>query len=254
MAVKNLNEISTKAPNDFYLDKDDAQKKVDKLAEKISEKLTILNAQKKYSILVIFQGMDGSGKDGSTKALFNEASPINVSITSYKKPTEEEFAHDFLWRCHKVAPAKGHISVFIRSHYEDVLVQRVNKWIDEDKAAFRMKAINNFEELLQKDSDTVIVKFYMHLSKDRQLEKLEERLNEPEKYWKHNDGDWETRKQWDAYISAYEDVLNKCAEPAWRIVPADQNWYRNYFIIKEVVEVLEKLNLQYPPLETELKR
>ncbi len=247
-----LKDFSTKAPESA--NKEQIEKATKDLQKRFAELQNRLIASKKHGLLIILQGMDGSGKDGSTKALFNEASPINVSVTSYKKPTEEEFAHDFLWRCHKVAPAKGHISVFIRSHYEDVLVQRVNKWIDEDKAAFRMKAINNFEELLQKDSNTVIVKFYMHLSKDRQLEKLEERLNEPEKYWKHNDGDWETRKQWDAYIDAYEDVLNKCAEPAWRIVPADQNWYRNYFIIKEVVDVLEKLDLQYPPLETELKR
>lgn len=246
-----LKDFSSKAP--ASAEKAQVEKDTKDLQKRFAELQNRLIASKKHGLLIILQGMDGSGKDGSTKALFNEASPINVSVTSYKKPTEEEFAHDFLWRCHKVAPAKGHISVFIRSHYEDVLVQRVNKWIDEDKAAFRMQAINNFEELLQKDNDTIIVKFYMHLSKDRQLEKLEERIHEPEKYWKHNDGDWETRKQWDAYIDAYEDVLNTCASPAWHIVPADQNWYRNYFIIKTVVETLEKLELEYPPLVTELK-
>lgn len=243
-----LSDYSTRAPKD--LDKGDTKDETKDIAKRIEVLQEKLYAEKKHSLLVVMQGMDSSGKDGSTREAFQYCSPNGVSAHSFKKPTEEEFAHDFLWRVHKHAPAKGHIQVFIRSHYEDVLIQRVHRWIDEEQVDERINAINTWEQLLQWDNNTTILKFYLHLSKERQEEKLLERVQEPDKNWKHNDGDWEEREHWDKYMHAYEDVINRSAVH-WTIVPVDQRWYRNYFVAKKVMETLESLDLQYPPLETE---
>lgn len=169
-------------------------------------------------------------------------------MVSFKKPTEEEFAHDFLWRVHKHTPAKGMIQIFVRSHYEDVLIQRVHNWIDEERVNKRIQAINAFEELLQFDNNTHIFKFYLHISKEQQEEELKERLNESDKYWKHNANDWKEREYWDDYMRCYEDVINRSTIP-WTIVPVDQRWYRDYVISKTLVEALEKLDMKYPPLQ-----
>ena len=142
----------------------------------------------------MLQGMDGSGKDSTTRSLFRKCSPAGVQVTAFKKPTEEEFAHDFLWRIHDVTPGKGYVKVFNRSHYEDILIQWVHGWIDDKKRDLRMDAINSFEQLLQFDAHTTIIKFYMHISFDEQLKQLTQRIEDPKKYWKHNDGDWEERK------------------------------------------------------------
>jgi len=167
---------------------------------------------------------------------------------SFKKPTEEEFAHDFLWRIHKIVPGKGQIAIFNRSHYEDVLIQRVHSWISEEQVEKRMNSINAFEELLQYDNNTLIMKFFLHISYDQQTEELQERIDEPEKHYKHNAGDWEERKHWDKYMSCYEDVLNNSKIP-WHIVPVDSRWYRDYVISKTLVEALEGLGMEYPDLE-----
>lgn len=241
-----LKDYPTKAPKE--LDKDEIKKETKKIAKKISELQEMLVAQGKKSLLVVFQGMDTSGKDGSTHAAFGRCTPSGFKVTSFKKPSDEEFAHDFLWRVHKVVPAKGEIGVFIRSHYEDVLIQRVHKWVDEDRVSARIDAINAFEILLEKDNNTKVLKFYMHLSKDRQLEKLQERIDVPEKNYKHNDGDWEERKHWDEYMRCYEDVINRSAIP-WVIAPVDQRWYRNYFIAKTILETLESMDLAYPTID-----
>lgn len=173
------------------------------MAKEIGHLLNVMYAQKKHSLLVVFQGMDASGKDGSTKNVFGKARPTDLDAHSFRKPTEIEFAHDFLWRAHKIAPAKGTTSVFIRSHYEDILIQRVHQWIDEEQVTNRMNAINAFEKNLILDNGTTILKFFLHISPDRQKEKLQERIDLPEKNWKHNDGDWEERKYWDQYMKAY---------------------------------------------------
>ena len=241
-----LKNISTRAPKG--LDKNDIKKETKKIAEKISVLQEKLVAQGKKSLLIVFQGMDTSGKDGSTHAVFGRTTPSGIKVTGFKKPSDEEFAHDFLWRAHKVVPAKGEIGVFIRSHYEDVLIQRVHKWIDEERVDARINAINAFETLLEKDNDTTVLKFYMHLSKDRQLEKLQERIDVPEKNYKHNAGDWEERKHWDKYMKCYEDVINRSTTP-WVIAPVDQRWYRNYFISKKVLETLESMDLSFPVID-----
>jgi len=243
-----LSDIPTTAPDG--LDKKTIQKEHREIAKQIEELQSIMYAQGKYSLLVVFQGMDSSGKDGATRETFKYCSPSGVSAVSFKKPTDEEFAHDFLWRISKEAPQKGQIKVFIRSHYEDILIQRVHGWIDEERVSKRIAAINAWENLLQWDNDTIVLKFYMHLSKERQLEKLTERIETPRKQWKHNDGDWEEREHWDKYRAAYEDAINRSEIP-WIIAPVDQRWYRNYFIAKKVLETLQSLDLQYPELETE---
>lgn len=243
-----LSEISTKAPKGAS--KKEYEKKLKDVAKRIEELQSKLYAQKKHSMLVVFQGMDSSGKDGSTRETFKYCSPAGVSAYGFKKPTDEEFAHDFLWRIHKQAPAKGEIKVFIRSHYEDILIQRVHGWIDEERVTKRINAINAWEELLQFDNNTTVLKFYLHLSKERQLEKLQERIDVPDKNWKHNDGDWEERKHWDKYRTAYEDAINRSSIP-WIIAPVDQRWYRNYYIASKVLEALEAMNLEYPDIKTE---
>lgn len=241
-----LKDISTKPPKDA--DKGDLKKQTKDYVERLGELQRLLRAERKHSILVIFQGMDASGKDGAVYKVFRDCSHNDVMTYSFKKPTEEEFAHDFLWRVHKLTPGKGQIVVFNRSHYEDVLIQRVHGWISEDHVQKRMNSIDAFEELLQYDNNTLVMKFFLHISYDQQAEELQERIDEPEKHYKHNSGDWEQRKHWDKYMECYEDVLNKSKVP-WHIVPVDSRWYRDYIISKTLVEALEGLGMEYPPLE-----
>ncbi len=241
-----LNEISTDPPED--LDRDKVEKITKKLVDRLGELQKVLYAERKHAILVILQGMDGSGKDGAVGNVFEECHPSGVNVYSFKKPSEEEFAHDFLWRVHKQVPAKGMIQIFNRSHYEDILIQRVHGWIDEHQVDQRMAAINAFENLLTFDNNTLIFKFYLHISYDQQKLELEERLNESDKHWKHNDSDWKERERWDEYMRCYEDAINRSELP-WTIVPVDKRWYRNYVIAKAMVEAMEKLDMQYPPLK-----
>ncbi|AEE48193.1 PPK2 family polyphosphate kinase [Haliscomenobacter hydrossis] len=241
-----INDISADAPAD--LEKSAAKDLTKEYVDRLGELQSILTAQKKYSVLVILQGMDGSGKDGATANVFKECHPNSLQVVSFKKPTEEEFAQDFLWRVHKNAPPKGMIHIFNRSQYEDVIIQRVHKWIDEDRVKKRIASINAFEELLAYDNNTIIFKFMLHISKEQQEVELNQRLNEKEKFWKHNASDWREREHWDEYMRCYEDVLNQSSIP-WTVVPVDQRWYRDYVIAKAMVEKLETLDLAYPPLQ-----
>jgi PPK2 family polyphosphate:nucleotide phosphotransferase len=233
------------------LEKEDLKDQTDKLVERLGELQDMLTAQKKYGVLVIFQGMDGSGKDGAARNVFKECHPSAIHVTSFKKPTEEEFAHDFLWRVHKVTPPKGMIHIFNRSHYEDIIIQRVHKWIDEEKVNKRVAAINAFEELLTFDGNTIIFKFMLHISKEQQEIELKQRMEDPTKAWKHNAGDWKEREFWDDYMRCYEDAINRCNALPWHIIPVDKRWYRDYCVAKIMVETLEKLDLEYPPFKPE---
>jgi PPK2 family polyphosphate:nucleotide phosphotransferase len=224
------------------------KKKFYKLQAELVELLQLMYAQRKHNLLVVLQGMDASGKDGVARKVFKGISPTIIDAYSFKKPTEEEFAHDFLWRAHKKTPAKGHVQLFIRSHYEDILIQRVHKWIDEEHVKRRMKAINAFEQNLAHDNGTIIMKFYLNISLERQGEKLQERIDLPGKNWKHNDNDWEERKHWNSYMSAYQDAIN-WSEVPWHIVPSDKRWYRNYFVTEILVSRLRELNMSYPLIE-----
>ncbi len=241
----NLSKISTLPPEE--LTKASIKKQTLALTDEIAELGKKLQAEKKQALLIVFQGMDSSGKDGATKKVFRKCSPHVVKAYPFKKPTDLEFAHDFLWRAHKVAPAQGEIMIFTRSHYEDILIQRVHNWIDEKTVKSRMEAINNFEELLTKHNNTRVLKFYLHLSPERQLEKLQERIDIPEKNWKHNPGDWEERKHWKDYMKAYEYAINE-SKIAWNIVPVDKRWYRDYCVAKTVLKTLKEMDPQYPVL------
>ena len=246
MAIR-LSEISTRAPKD--LDKDATKTKTIQLLEQLDDLQNVLYASKKYAVLVIIQGMDASGKDGAIRNVFGTLNPLGAAAISFKTPTEEELSHDFLWRVHKYAPAKGMIQIFNRSQYEDVLITRVHKWIDDETAHRRMKEINHFESLLQESGNTVILKFYLHISKDEQKERLNERLTDNKKNWKSNPNDFKEAELWDEYMKAYEDCLEHCNDPKWTIVPADQNWYKEHLIASTTVEALTKLNMKYPTLK-----
>ena len=242
-----LADISTEAPDGWK--ENDTEKKTKKLVDRLGDLQQMLYAGKKHAVLVVLQGMDGSGKDGAVHKVFDACRITGLTLTAFKKPTEEEFAHDFLWRVHKIAPAKGTIAITNRSHYEDILIQRVHKWIDEKRVEQRMNAINAFEELLAFDNNTLVFKFYLHISKEEQEKQLRQRMEDPEKFWKHNPGDWKERELWDQYMDAYEYAINKSSIP-WHICPVDNRWYRDYFIAKTLVDELEKLNMHLPPLAT----
>lgn len=234
----NLSKISTTPPDS--LSRKEALKATKKYAKIIGEMHQLLLAQKKHNILVIFQGMDASGKDGAVKNVFKYCTHNGISVHSFKKPTDLEFAHDFLWRVHQQVPAKSEIVIFNRSQYEDILIQWVHGWIDDDRRDMRMKAINSFESLLSQDNHTTILKFYLHLSKDEQEIQLTQRIEDPTKHWKHNDNDWKERELWDKYMTAYEYVLEHSELP-WQIIPVDKRWYRDYLVSKALAGKMQAL-------------
>ncbi|MCK7559013.1 polyphosphate kinase [Chitinophaga sedimenti] len=242
-----LSKVSTKAP--AKLDKDHTKADTQKILEELDELQNLLFAEHKHSLLVVLQGMDASGKDGVIRNVFGKLNPQGVQVYSFKAPTDEEKNHDFLWRIHKVAPGKGNIVLFNRSHYEDVLVQRVHKWIDKPVVKKRFAAINDFERMLEAHNDTRILKFYLHISPEEQQQRLKERMQDPRKMWKYNANDFEEAKLWDEYRKAYDDVFEQCNEVPWTIVPADQNWYKEYVIAKTVRDTLVKLKMAYPGLK-----
>ena len=206
-----------------------------------------LYAEGKRSLLVILQGIDCSGKDGTVRAVFNHCGPIGVKVQPFKAPTVDELAQDYLWRVHKVCPPKGYIGIFNRSHYEDVLVVKVRGFAPPDAIEKRYDEINAFEKMLG-DNGTKILKFMLNISKEEQAERLTERIEIPEKRWKFNPSDLEDRKLWDDYMKAYEVALNRCSthHAPWYVIPADRNWVRNAAISRIVRETLEEMNPKYP--------
>lgn len=238
-----LSKINTRAPKNF--DKEKTKLQTNLLVEEISELQNILYAQGKYKVLIVLQGMDASGKDGAIKAVFKGVNPLGCSVKAFKTPNTEEQAYDFLWRIHKNVPEKGMIKIFNRSQYEDILVPTVHKLFPKELLEKRYKYINQFEEFLV-DNDTLILKFYLHISKEEQTLRLEERLTNYKKFWKHNDQDEKEAKLWNEYMKVYERIFKECSKAAaWQIIPADQNWYRDFLIAKSIVESLKKLKLTY---------
>jgi PPK2 family polyphosphate:nucleotide phosphotransferase len=242
-----LSKIGTTAPKKF--NKEQTKKELQKIKFRLEELQNLLYAEGKHAILIILQGMDASGKDGAIKNVFEAINPLGCRVFPFKAPTEIEMKHDFLWRIHQQVPEKGMIHIFNRSHYEDVLIQKVHHWVDDKTIAKRYEHITNFEKLLT-DSGTQVLKFYLHISKKEQLERLQERMTMPSKKWKHNDDDFKERELWDDYRKAYESAFEHCSTAAeWQIVPSDQNWYKEYLIAKKVTETLEGLNMKYPGLK-----
>ena len=209
-----------------------------------------LYAENRRSVLLVLQGMDTSGKDGTIRSIMEGLNPQSCTVTSFKKPTDEELDHDFLWRVHKAVPRRGDIGIFNRSHYEDVLIVRVLNLVPEEQWQKRYELINSFEHLLT-EAGTTVVKCFLHISKEEQRERLQARLDNPNKRWKFSKGDLEVRKMWDDYQRAYEAALTRCnSEHApWYIVPSDRKWYRNLTVSRILRSTLEKLNPQFPAEE-----
>ncbi|MDQ3813745.1 MAG: polyphosphate kinase 2 family protein [Armatimonadota bacterium] len=227
--------------------KEESLERLAQLNERSRELQEAFYAEHRQSLLIVLQAMDTGGKDGALKSMIAGFNPIGVRINSFKKPTPEELDHDFLWRVHECVPAKSYVGIWNRSHYEDVLIVRVHGWIDKNVCQQRYEDINNFEQMLSRNGVTIL-KFYLHISKDEQRERLEARLEDPTKHWKFNPADLEERKLWDEYQKAYEDAINHCSTPhaPWIIVPANRKWARNLALAETIVATLESLKPQYP--------
>ncbi|MEQ9407138.1 MAG: polyphosphate kinase 2 family protein [Fuerstiella sp.] len=241
-----LSDISSRG-KDFHDSRDAAELEFCSLRDRMATLQPHLYAEGRQKLLVVLQAMDAGGKDGTIRHVFRGVNPQGVRVTSFKKPTAEELDHDFLWRIHKAVPGKGMIGIFNRSHYEDVLVVRVHNLVPPHVWQARYKVINEFEKHLV-ESGTTILKFFLHISKDEQKERLQARLDDPEKHWKFDAEDLKKREEWDDYQLAFQDMLNNCTTTfaPWYLIPADQKWYRNLAIARVIVHTLEKMDPQFP--------
>jgi len=237
----------------FSGDKKNGLTRLAELTEKLGKLQEVLYAEHKHKILIILQARDAGGKDGTIRSVLSGVNPQGVQVASFKVPTEQELAHDYLWRIHQQVPGKGELVVFNRSHYEDVLVVRVHELVGKDIWSKRYDQINDFEKLLA-DTGTTIVKIYLNISKDEQKKRFQERIDDPQKNWKFNPGDLKERALWDDYSKAYEDVFEKTSTPwaPWYIIPANRNWYRNLCVTSILVKMLEDLKMSYPAADTDL--
>lgn len=235
--------------------KDDAHAELEKLSKKLEELQELLFAQHEHKLLIVLQGMDTSGKDGTIQHVFEGVNPQGVRVTSFKEPSTVELAHDYLWRVHEEVPAKGMIGIFNRSHYEDVLVVRVHGQITADECERRYRHLVEFERMLVEEG-TTILKFFLHISKDEQKRRLEARLSDPRKHWKFAYGDVKERALWDDYQRAYERLLaaTSTERAPWYVIPADKKWYRNLAIARLIVGTLEDLKMDYPKTELDLSK
>ncbi len=225
---------------DAGLTKDDGEERLKALSKRMTDLQELLYAAGQHSLLIVLQGRDTSGKDGTIKAVMGPLNSLGCNVASFKVPTERERAHDFLWRVHQQTPGKGEITIFNRSHFEDVLVVRVHELAPKPVWQARYDHINAFEKLVA-DSNTIILKFYLHISKAEQEQRLIEREQDTTKAWKLSVGDWKEREHWNAYTRAYEDALNRCATPhaPWFVVPANKKWFRNLAVAEAIVNALK---------------
>lgn len=215
--------------------------------ERLYDLQQLLYADGRHRLLVVLQGMDTSGKDGTIKHVFRHVNPLGVQVANFKRPSEEELAHDYLWRVHAHTPAAGNITIFNRSHYEDVLVTRVHGLVAEDRIERRYDHLVDFERMLV-DEGTTVVKFFLHISADEQRERLQERVDNPAKRWKFEHGDVAERARWDDYQRAYEVALRRTStvEAPWYVVPSDRKWFRNLVVSTVLIDTLEAMDLAYP--------
>jgi PPK2 family polyphosphate:nucleotide phosphotransferase len=237
-----LSDFDTEPPSKELPCESEWENQLVELGEQLNKMQSTLHAAKTHGLLVIFQGMDTAGKDGVIRSVFTHISPLGVRAEAFGVPTELENRHDFLWRVHQKVPQRGQLTIFNRSHYEDILVPSVRESLSDARRHERMQEINAFERLLVKENNTLIFKFFMHVSKAEQEAQLKERLEDPTKFWKHNEQDWEERKHWDRYQRLYEYILNRSEIP-WHVCPVDDRWYRDYVIASRVVAGLEALKL-----------
>jgi len=236
-------------------DKDSAKEAIEKYTERSRNLAHRLYAENKHSVLLVLQGMDTAGKDGTIRTVMTGINPQSCQIVPFKQPSHEELDHDFLWRIHRAVPRRGNIGIFNRSHYEDVLVVRVHNLVPKSEWQTRYERINEFEQMLT-EGGMKIVKCFLHISKEEQRERLQARLDDPDKRWKFSKGDLDERKLWDDYQNAYAAAVEKCntKHAPWHVIPSDRKWYRNLVVSRLLLETLEELDPQFPPSESGLDR
>jgi PPK2 family polyphosphate:nucleotide phosphotransferase len=238
-----------------YSSPEEAEETLKKHLDELARLQNLLYAESCRALLIVLQGMDTSGKDGTIRHVMSGLSPLGVQVKAFKAPTEEELGHDFLWRIHKEVPRRGFIGIFNRSHYEDVLVVRVHELVPRKVWKSRYEQINDFEKLLAKNH-VIVLKFFLHISKPEQKARLEERLSDPTRYWKFSLADMKEREYWSAYRKAYEDALTRCSTKwaPWHLVPANHKWYRNLVVAETIVDTLRALNMEYPAPSIDLSK
>jgi PPK2 family polyphosphate:nucleotide phosphotransferase len=244
-----LSEFDPEETN-LSADKDSTKEELDSLIEELVELQELLFAEHKQKLLIVLQAMDTGGKDSTIRHVFGAVNPQGVRVANFKVPTPRELDHDYLWRVHQQTPGNGEITIFNRSHYEDVLVVRVHNLVPPERWGKRYDHINDFERLLAEEG-TTILKFYLHISKEEQRERLQSRLDRPHKQWKFKHGDLEERKLWPDYMQAYEAMLSRTSTSwaPWFVVPSNRKWYRNWIVASIVVDTLKALNMEYPQPE-----
>ncbi len=230
-----------------FKERDEAEDALEKNIRRLSKYQYLLYAEGRRALLVILQGMDAAGKDGTIRHVMSGVNPQSCRVTSFKTPTSAELAHDFLWRIHQAVPGRGEIGIFNRSHYEDVLIVRVADLAPKAVWSKRYEQINAFERILA-DNDVTVLKFFLHVSRDEQKRRLVERLRDPKKNWKVNPADFRERRRWDDYMAAYRDALEKCSSDAapWFVIPADHKWFRNLAVSQIIVETMRSMKMRFP--------
>ncbi len=236
--------------DDGDLDKDDIEDRLDDLNDELEELQELLFAEGKQKVLIVIQATDTGGKDGTIRHVFDGVNPSGVKVAAFKRPTEKELAHDYLWRVHAHTPGSGEITIFNRSHYEDVLVVRVHDLVPEKRWSKRYRHIREFEQMLV-DEGTTIIKLFLHISKDEQRERLQDRVDQPHKNWKFSFGDLTEREHWDDYQEAFRMMLEETAtdDAPWYVIPSDRKWFRNLVISEIVVQTLRQLDMAWPAVE-----
>lgn len=241
--MNNLKKISTLPRKGFS--KKECEKKLDIIRKKLFELQNVFYVDNRFALLIIFQGLDTAGKDGSIRHVMSSMNPMGVQVNSFKQPTIDELKHDFLWRLYPHFPAKGMIEVFNRSYYEDIIVPSISGKLSKERIDHRCQLINNLEQHLE-NSNIHILKFFLHVSREEQEIRIKERLTQPHKRWKYAKNDKVVASHWKNYIEVYNMIINQCNEPAWHIIPADKRWYRNFAVAKILAQHLESLKLKYP--------
>lgn len=249
----NLDKVDPSA-KELYDNREEAEAELLRMRDRIRELQYQLYAERKRSLLICLQGRDAAGKDGTIRHVLRAMNPQGCAVTSFKVPSTEESEHDFLWRCHKATPRFGHVAVFNRSHYEEVLIQRVHNMVPKKVWERRYEQINNFEKMLW-ENGTHILKFYLHIDEEEQLERFKKRLDKPAKHWKISDADYSERPFWNEYSRAFEDALTKCSpeHAPWFIIPANRKWFRNFVVAKILITALESFDMSFPEPTVDLQ-